>query len=154
MINDPTVSINLLRIHSKSISYIFYNITRSFLFGAKIRPCEVVIACSPSLPILFHSLFIFGKCSLSEFELFFPLIDWWYVFLGCGLKSLIGRESLLEVHPVLCSVIKWFLNEYSVSRIVFSDKEFKGIDFMRGFEVYWLVLIIDFKKLNIVLTAL
>ena len=130
MINDPTVSIYLLRIHSKSISYICYNVTDSILLGTKIRPCEVVIASSPSLPILFHSLFIFCECSLSEFELFFPLIDWWYVFLGCSLKSLIGRECLLEVHPVLCCVIEWFLNEYSVIRFDLSDKEFKGIDFI------------------------
>ena len=82
---------------------IFY----SFLFlRSKIDPSEVMISLRPSLSVILHCLFVFSQIILSQFELFFSLINLRNILLSGGLESLFRSEFILELHPVLSGIIE------------------------------------------------
>ena len=76
---------------------------------AQVHAGKIVIAGSPSIPVLLEGLLIGSQRSLSELEFLVPIVHLGNVLLSSGLEGLFGFEFLLEVQPVLRGIVKGLL---------------------------------------------
>jgi len=91
------------------------------LGSSQVGPVEVVVATSVLVSVVLQCLLIGSQASLLKFEWLATITHSAERRSACSLKSLIGLERGLEVHPVVSCAAKCFLitqNTQSINTLV------------------------------------